>query len=142
MPITPGSVEHLSEIISHVVAPAFLLGAMASFVSILTTRMSVLQDRIREIGRMEGDDHVIGHVKIDIPHLRHRVKLLHSAFILTIASGVVTCILITGAFAVALLGYQHVGFAAVLFMISMCLLFAALVILSIEVGSEHAYPLA
>jgi hypothetical protein len=141
MPITPGSVEHLSEIISHVVAPAFLLGAMASFVSILTTRMSVLQDRIREIGRMEGDDHVIGHVKIDIPHLRHRVKLLHSAFILTIASGVVTCILITGAFAVALLGYQHVGFAAVLFMISMCLLLVVLLILSVEVGSEHVYPL-
>ena len=142
MPIAPGSLEHLSEIISHVVAPAFLLGAMASFVSILTTRMSTLQDRIREVGRTEGDDHVNGLVKIDIPHLRRRVKLLHGAFILTIASGVVTCTLITGAFAVALLGYQHVGFAAVLFMISMCLLFAALVILSIEVGSEHAYPLA
>jgi len=141
MSITPGSVEHLSEIISHVVAPAFLLGAMASFVSILTNRMSGLQDRIREVGRTEEDGHVVGHVKSDIPHLRGRVKLLHSAFILTIASGVVTCTLIIGAFAVALLGLQHVGFAAVLFMISMLLLFCALVILSVEVSSEHAYPL-
>jgi hypothetical protein len=54
---------------------------------------------------------------------------------------VVTCTLIIGAFAVALLGLQHVGFAAVLFMISMLLLFCALVILSVEVSSEHAYPL-
>ena len=140
MPIAPGSVEHPSKIISHVVVPAFLLGAMASFVSILTTRMSPLQDRIREVGRTEGDDHVTGHVKIDIPHLRRPMKLLHSAFILATAGGVVTCTLITGAFAVAHPGYQHVGFAAVLFMISMCFLFVALVILSVEVGSEHAYP--
>jgi hypothetical protein len=114
---------------------------MASFVSTLTTRMSALQDLIREVGRTEGDDHVIGHLKIGIPHLRRRVKLLHSDFILAIASGLVSCILITGAFAVALLGYQHVGFAAVLFMISMCFLFVALLILSVEVGSAHAYPL-
>lgn len=53
MSITPGSVEHLSKIISHVVTPAFLLGAMASFVSILTNRMSGLQDRIREVGKTE-----------------------------------------------------------------------------------------
>ena len=142
MYVEPGSVEHLSEIISHVVAPAFLLGAMASFVSILTNRMSGLQDRIREIGKIEGDGHVSGHTEVDVPHLRSRVKLLHRAFTLTIASGVVTCVLIIGAFAVALLGFQQVGFAAVLFMISMGLLFCALLLLSFEVASENAYPMA
>jgi hypothetical protein len=142
MYVAPGSLEQLSEIISHVVAPAFLLGAMASFVSILTNRISGLQDRIREIGRIEGDGHVNGHTAVDLPHLRHRVKLLHKAFVLTIASGVVTCILIIGAFAVALLGFQHVGFAAVLFMISMVLLFCALLLLSVEVASENGNPLA
>ena len=49
MSIDPGSVEHLSEVISHVVAPAFLLGAVASFASILMTRMnSVLEAPLLE----------------------------------------------------------------------------------------------
>ena len=142
MNVVPGSVEHLSEIISHVVAPAFLLGAMASFVSILTNRLSGLQDRIREIGKVEGNGNVNGHTAVDVPHLRNRAKLLHRAFTLTIASGVVTCTLIIGSFAVALLGFQHVGFAATLFMISMVLLFCALLLLSFEVASENAHPMA
>ncbi len=139
MSVAPGSLEHLSEIISHVVAPAFLLGAMASFISILTNRMSGLQDRIREIGKIEDGEHVNGHTAADIPHLRNRARLLHRAFTLTIASGIVTCTLIIGAFTVALLGFQHVGFAAILFMISMALLFCALLLLSFEVASEHNY---
>ena len=48
MSVDPGSIEHLTEIIGHVVAPAFLLGAVASFVSILVGRSQDLQHRIRE----------------------------------------------------------------------------------------------
>ncbi len=50
--VEPGSVEHLSQIISHVVAPAFLLGAVASFISILVYRMTAAIERAREIGNL------------------------------------------------------------------------------------------
>ena len=54
MSVDPGSIEHLSEIISHVVAPAFMLGAVASFVSILVSRTNHLLERIRSVSALDG----------------------------------------------------------------------------------------
>jgi hypothetical protein len=57
-----GTVEHLSQVISHVVAPAFLLGAVASFISLLFTRMTNILDRVRSLNAVAylGFEHVWG----------------------------------------------------------------------------------
>ena len=130
MSVDPGSIEHLSEIISHVVAPAFLLGAVASFVSILVGRTRELSERIRDIAG-SGE-----RTPADMPrlqHLKRRALLLHRSVLLSIASAALAALLIIVAFAAALLQIQHVWSAALLFMSSMGLLLAALVAFALEV---------
>jgi hypothetical protein len=113
MSVDPGSIEHLSEIIEHVVAPAFMLGAVASFVSILVSRSQDVQRRIRDLKATGG---------ADLDRLKRRAELLHRAVILSIGSGAAAALLIMIAFGAALVGVQHVWFAAGLFIISMFLL--------------------
>ena len=42
-------IDHLGLVISHATAPAFMLGAVAAFLSILIQRMERLSDRIRAL---------------------------------------------------------------------------------------------
>ena len=129
----PGSIEHLSQIISHVVAPAFLLGAVASFISILISRMNGVLDRLRLINELPADDHAKSKLKADIPRLKRRAALLHRSIILSIGSGVIAAVLLIVAFGSALLAITHVYGAAILFMLSLGLLCASLVVFGMEV---------
>jgi len=133
MSIVPGSIEHLSEIISQVVAPAFLLGAVASFVSILVSRTNGVLQRHRDLRGLEDAGHQRADLKTDLPRLKWRAILLNRAVLLSIASGGVASLLIIVAFAAALVNRNHVWFAAILFMTSMLLLFCALVAFAMEV---------
>jgi uncharacterized BrkB/YihY/UPF0761 family membrane protein len=132
MTVEPGSIDHLSQVISQVVAPSFLLGAVASFVSILFMRMNTVLDRIRTLNAIPDESHVRTKLKADIPRLRRRAKLLNMALLLAISSGVAATILIIVAFATALAGVHHVWGAAVLFMISLTLLCVSLVVFAFE----------
>ena len=133
MAIEPGSIEHLSQIISHVVAPAFLLGAVASFIATLITRMNGVLDRLRVINELPAQEHAKSKLKADIPRLKRRVALLHRSAILAISSGVVAAVLIIVAFGSALLAVTHVYSAAILFMLSLGLLCGSLVVFGMEV---------
>lgn len=140
MSIEPGSIEHLSEIISHVVAPAFLLGAVASFVSILVNRSNIVLQRYRDLNSLEDEGHPRAGLKADLPRLKRRVVLLNRAVFLAIGSGAIASLLIIVAFAAALVNSHHVWFAAILFMTSMGLLFCALVAFAMEIRmglAEH-----
>src|SRR5262245_35901913 len=48
--------DQLSRIISHATASAFLLGAVAGFVSILIARMNRIIDRVRSLHMITDDD--------------------------------------------------------------------------------------
>jgi hypothetical protein len=133
MSVDPGSIEHLSEIISQVVAPAFLLGAVGSFVSILMGRTGRVTDRIREIRSIASDDQPRAELKKDLPQLRRRAVLLHRAILLSIGSGAAAAVLIIAAFSAALVKTHHVWFAAGLFIMSMVLLLCSLVAFAMEV---------
>lgn len=94
MSADPGSIEHLSEIISHVVAPAFMLGAVASFVSILVSRSNQILDRIRDVSGLDDKGHPRADLKNDLPRLKRRAILLHRAILLSIGSGAAAALLI------------------------------------------------
>ena len=49
-------VQQLSQLISQATAPAFVLGAVAGFVSILLGRMTTVVDRIRSLNEIGEDD--------------------------------------------------------------------------------------
>ncbi len=98
--------DRLAEVISHAVAPAFLLGAVAGFISILTMRMGGIIDRIRSLNAITEGDTARSPLKADIPRLKRRTRLLNQAVYLALASGICGTLLIMIAFASAFLRRQ------------------------------------
>ena len=78
MDIVPDTGQ-LSQVMVQATAPAFILGAVAGFVSILLGRMTSVIDRIRSLNEIADGDTARAHLKSDIPRLRRRAKLLNSA---------------------------------------------------------------
>jgi ABC-type sugar transport system permease subunit len=131
--VEPGTIEHFGQILSHVVAPAFLLGAVASFTAILLARVEKVLDRIRMINDIPSNGHSKSGLKSDIPRLKRRLKLLNASLYLAIWSGIIAGVLIIGAFVAALLTISHVWGAAVAFTLSMLLLCISLFVFAMEV---------
>jgi hypothetical protein len=113
--VAPDAIQ-LSQVIAQATAPAFMLGAVAGFVSILVGRMNSVVDRIRYLNEIADEDGARGHLKSDIPRLRRRLSLLSSATRLALACGVCTSLLLCVGFGSAFLRLQHVyGLAALFF---------------------------
>ena len=113
--VAPDAIQ-LSQVIAQATAPAFMLGAVAGFVSILVGRMNSVVDRIRYLNEIADDDGARGHLKSDIPRLRRRLSLLSSATRLALACGVCTSLLLCVGFGSAFLRLQHVyGLAGLFF---------------------------
>jgi hypothetical protein len=125
--------SQLSQIISQATAPAFVLGAVAGFVSILIARMSGVIDRIRSLNMIADDDSPRAHLKTDIPRLKHRAQLMNNAIYLAVGSGICTTVLVILAFASAFVGVRHEQVVGVLFVVALGLLGAALFTLAREV---------
>jgi hypothetical protein len=115
----------LSRVIQEAVAPAFLLGAVAGFVSILLGRITAIVERIRQLNDI-ADEETRAHLKTDIPLLRRRASVLNSAIRFALASGMCTAVLLVAGFGSALLKLQYVYAAAGLFFLSVALLVASL----------------
>jgi hypothetical protein len=113
--VAPDAIQ-LSQVIAQATAPAFMLGAVAGFVSILVGRMNSVVDRIRYLNEIADDDGARRHLKSDIPRLRRRLSLLSSATRLALACGVCTSLLLCVGFGSAFLRLQHVyGLAGLFF---------------------------
>jgi ABC-type spermidine/putrescine transport system permease subunit I len=122
----PVNVEQLSTIISHAVAPAFLLAAIAALVSILINRMAGVTDRIRNLNQIADGDSTRTWLKADIARLKRREILLNQSLQLAVTSAIGIAILLLIGFVVAFLGYRHEPGAGVLFIVSLCLLVGSL----------------
>ena len=126
MSLVPPDAQQLSQVMSQATAPAFVLGAVAGFVSILLGRMTAVIDRIRSLNEIADEDTTRARLKSDIPRLRQRAKLLNSAIQLALASGICTSLLLVVGFASAFLRLQHEYGAGVLFLLALGLLGGAL----------------
>lgn len=123
--LMPDAVQ-LARVISEATAPAFVLGAVAGFVSILQGRMTSVVERIRSLNDVSDNDSTRAHLKSDIPRLRRRAGLLNDATSLALASGMCTSLLLVVGFGCAFLRLQHVYGAAGLFLVAVALLGASL----------------
>ena len=126
MSIEPGSIEHLSQIISQVVAPAFLLSGVAGFASLLTDRLTLVVARLKHLSSLRKTSGLSGDESRDIVRLRRRAVILNIAVLFAVASGATALIMIIAGFTAALMNYHHVWVAAVLFIASTFLLLCAL----------------
>jgi hypothetical protein len=127
------TLNQLSLVISQAAAPAFLLGAVASFLSVLVSHMSRIIDRSREIYAIADEDTTKAHLKATLPVLRLRATLVNRAIYWSIASGISSCLLMIAAFGSAYFGFRHEPGAAVLFTLSLALFTFSLISFAREV---------
>lgn len=133
MALEPGSVEHLSQLISHVVAPAFLLGAVGSFVSLLHDRLLAVVGRVRDLGKGGDPDFSPEQRDEIIRRLRRRATLLNIAIFFGLLAGLAALVLIIATFGAALLEIHHVWIAAVLFIAAAVFLLCSVITFGIDV---------
>lgn len=74
------TLNQLSLVISQAAAPAFLLGAVASFLSVLVSHMSRIIDRSRTINAISDGDPNYADLKATLPQLKLRANSLTGRF--------------------------------------------------------------
>ncbi len=116
------SAAQLQSIFTQAAAPAFLLAAVAAFISILMARLSAAVERIRYLSAIADSDPVSGKLKVDIPYLKRRALLLHRAVYLALLGGIATTLLLIVMSGSAFFGLQHIYGAGLLFGIATVLL--------------------
>lgn len=109
------STEELGRVMGRATAPVFLLTAVASFISVLMTRLTRIVDRIRMINGIPIDDVRRSFLREDLPRLQKRAGLVHRAISLALASGLATTMIVIFMFTGAALGIRHEFGSALLF---------------------------
>lgn len=131
LPVTP-SVDQLARIIGNVAAPAFLLGAVAAFISVLVSRLNRVIDRAQFIYNIPDSDASRSFLKGDLPRLRRRAEILNRALFWAVVAAILTAFIIIVAFVSALLHLSHEYGVALLFMAALVTFCASLIDLARE----------
>jgi hypothetical protein len=129
-------IDHLSLAISHATAPAFMLGAVAGFLSILMARLERVADKNRALRTSDAALDPSGEIAAS---LARRMELLSRAIYFAVLSALITAALLIGAFLAALLGIGHGQIVAAMFAAALALLMASLVELAREVRVYMAH---
>ena len=114
LPVAP-SIDQLARIIGNVAAPAFLLGAVAAFISVLISRINRVIDRAQFLHGIGDADPSKAYLKADIPRLRRRAALLNRALFCSILSAILTSLIVIVAFISAMFNLAHEYGVAILF---------------------------
>jgi len=122
--------SHISEItrvIQLSVAPAFLLVAIGTLITILSTRLNrivdrrrLLQDRLREQGGEPSAE-----VKRELGLLAQRSNLIYYAILSAVTGALLVCLVVAGSFLGALLTTELAEMVATLFVLAMIAMFIA-----------------
>jgi hypothetical protein len=121
MNFVPDAAE-IAQLMAQSTAPAFVLGAVAAFIAVLLSRMTIVLERVRNLNEIPDGDTARSHLKADIPLLRRRAKLLNSATHLALISGMCTALLLVVGFASAFFKVRHEYGAGLLFALAIGLL--------------------
>jgi hypothetical protein len=117
-------IDHLSQAISHATAPAFMLGAVAAFLSILIARLERVADKLRAL---RTSDPSLDPTGVVAASFARRMELLTRAIYFAVLSALLTAGLLIAAFLAALAGIGHGQIVALLFACALGLLMASLV---------------
>jgi Protein of unknown function (DUF2721) len=133
MPTQGFLVAELSQIISQATAPAFLLGAVAAFISVLIGRLNRVVDRGLALAVIENNDLPMAQLTASMPSLRRRAKLLGRALEYAVIAAIFITFLVIAAFASAAVGLNQIYGAAALFVLALGFFAASLLCLLFEV---------
>ena len=120
-------ISHISEVISQSVAPAFILGAVSGFTSVLVTRLNRIIDRCRILAAGDQNQGAEGSGGTQLSALNARAKFINRAIFLAVGAALVTILLMVVAFVDVLFEIPHQRAVAVLFVVALLLFGSALV---------------
>lgn len=126
------TLNEVAHVIGLATAPAFLIGAVMSFISLLMGRMARVVDRVRVLDEIDDADEKRARLKTDMPRLRKRARLIHASMIVLIVSGFCTASVMIIAFLGALTDHNVEVAVAVLFVAALVLFCTALWLLAHE----------
>ena len=126
-------ISHIAEVISQSVAPAFILGAVSGFTSVLVTRLNRIIDRCRVLAAEDKTQGVQGPDRVDVGALNRRAALINHAIFYAVCSALVTILLMVVAFVEAFFEIAHERAIAVFFVVALCLFGTALLYFGMEV---------
>ena len=126
------SIEQLSRIIGSVAAPAFLLGAVAAFTSVLISRLNRVIDRSRFLHSIVESDERKAYLKSDIPRLKRQALLLNQSILYCTVCAGITAFLVIVAFVSAMLHFAHEYGVAILFVAALSFFLLAIINLARE----------
>lgn len=133
MPETPALAD-LLRLIQLAIAPVFLLAGIGSILNVIAARLNRVVDRSRLVARWHGETDGEEHRR-HVEELRiidKRIGLASNAIFLCVASAVTVCLLVTLLFLAELVQADLAAAISVLFVLSMALLAAGLVLFLIE----------
>ncbi|MFO1146727.1 MAG: DUF2721 domain-containing protein [Alsobacter sp.] len=108
----------LAGIFSQATAPAFFLGAVAGFVSLMSGRLNIIVTRMQKLSRI-GEDHPYhGSLKPDLARLRRRARLLSDGISAALIAGLAATVLLAVLFLSELVGVHHAYGGAFLFIVA------------------------
>jgi len=115
----------LAEMFSQAIAPAFFLGAIGGFLSLMTTRLHRVATKLHRILKRvqaiqggEEDDPARAQLKEDIERLRYRARCLTSGIKAALHSGLCATGLLSILFASSLFQLKHAYGAPMLFVMA------------------------
>ena len=115
-------IERLARIFAQATAPTFFLGAVAAFVSLMSSRLYIIIDRMRHLNAISQDDPERGRLRRDLVRLRKRAKYLSSGMFAALAAGVCATILLAIMFMAEFAGLEYAFGSGILFMVATILL--------------------
>lgn len=110
--------ERLSKIFSQAIAPAFFLGSVAGFVSLMASRLSAVMERTRNLNAIADDDDARAHLKTDLDRLRRRARLLNSGILAALRAGLCATLLLAILFVTEFVGLKYAYGAGLAFLIA------------------------
>jgi hypothetical protein len=119
-------IQRLSAIFGMATAPAFFLGAIAAFVSLMLSRMSATIDRIRAINSISDIETEKLKLRTDVGRLVRRVNYLHDGIRMALCAGISATALLGIIFVSEFFGFKYAYGAGILFATSTVLLGFAL----------------
>jgi hypothetical protein len=119
-------IDRLTRIFSNAIAPAFFLGAVAAFVSLMMSRLGIINERIKATRALPDQDGAAVASSMALGPLTRRARLLSDGIILALASGMCATLLLAILFASQFFDLRHAYGAAILFVVATLLLGVAL----------------
>ena len=129
----------LASVINQTIAPAFILGAVSGFISVLVTRLNRIIDRCRVLG---GDASTANSsaTATALTRLNIRAALINRALFWAVVSAIITIVMMILAFAYAFFSIPREFGVALLFVAALISLGVALVSFAQEIRIVIADP--